>query len=45
MLLSRRQMIEAGAAAGALAAMSSPLLAAVTDPLSAGPAAFRPSRG
>ena len=33
MLLSRRQMIEAGAAAGALAAMSSPLLAAVTDPL------------
>jgi hypothetical protein len=33
MLLSRRQMIEAGAAAGALAVMSSPLLAAVTDPL------------
>ena len=33
MLLSRRQMIEAGAAAGAFAAMSSPLLAAVTDPI------------
>jgi hypothetical protein len=32
MLLSRRQMIEAGAAAGALAAMSSPLVAAVTLP-------------
>jgi len=32
MLLSRRQMIEAGAAAGALTAMSSPLLAAVIDP-------------
>jgi len=32
MLLSRRQMIEAGAAAGALAAISSPLVAAVTDP-------------
>jgi len=31
-ILSRRQMIEAGAAAGALAAMSSPLLAAVIDP-------------
>ena len=34
MLLSRRQMIEAGAATGALAVMSSPLLAAVTDPIS-----------
>jgi hypothetical protein len=34
MLLSRRQMIEAGAAAGALTAMSSPLLAAVNDPIS-----------
>lgn len=33
MLLSRREMIEAGAAAGAFAAMSSPLRAAVTDPL------------
>ena len=33
MLLSRRQMIEAGAAAGAFAAMSSPLLAAVADPI------------
>ena len=33
MLLSRRQMIEAGAAAGALTAMSSPLLAAVSDPI------------
>jgi len=31
MLLSRRQIIEAGAAYGALAAMSSPLLAAVPD--------------
>lgn len=31
-MLSRRQMIEAGAAAGALAAMSSPLVAAVTQP-------------
>lgn len=38
MLLSRRQMIEAGAAAGAFAAMSSPLLAAVGEPLRAGPA-------
>ena len=34
-LLSRRQIIEAGAATGALAAMSSPLLAAVVDPLDA----------
>jgi hypothetical protein len=47
MLLSRRQMIEAGAAAGALAAMSSPLVAAVTqgdlprpDRLPAQPRAF-----
>ncbi len=32
MLLSRRQIIEAGAATGALAALSSPLLAAVIDP-------------
>lgn len=32
MQLSRRQFIEAGAAAGALAAMSSPILAAVTEP-------------
>ena len=39
MLLSRRQMIEAGAAAGALAAMSSPLLAAVGDPMRTGPGA------
>jgi L,D-transpeptidase catalytic domain len=39
MLLSRRQMIEAGAAAGAFAAMSSPLLAAVADP-----ARVRPDR-
>ena len=31
MILTRRQMIEAGAAAGALATMSSPLVAAVTD--------------
>ena len=38
MLLSRRQMIEAGAAAGALAAMSSPLLAAVSR------SAARPAR-
>jgi len=38
MLLSRRQMIEAGAAAGAFAAMSSPLLAAVGDPLRSAPA-------
>ena len=37
MLLSRRQMIEAGAAAGAFAAMSSPLLAAVGEPLRAAP--------
>ena len=33
MLLSRRQIIEAGAATGALATLSSPLLAAVIDPL------------
>ena len=33
MLLSRRQMIEAGAATAALGAMSSPLLAAVADPI------------
>jgi hypothetical protein len=32
MLLSRRQMIEAGAAAGALGAMSSPLVAAALNP-------------
>jgi hypothetical protein len=38
MLLSRRQMIEAGAAAGAFAAMSSPLLAAVAEPLRTVPA-------
>src|SRR6202007_715823 len=31
MLLSRRQVIEAGAATAALGAMSSPLLAAATD--------------
>lgn len=37
MLLSRRQMIEAGAAAGAFAAMSSPLLAAVGEPLRTAP--------
>lgn len=37
MLLSRRQIIEAGAATGALAAMSSPLLAAVGDQLPASP--------
>ena len=40
MLLSRRQVVEAGAATAALSAMSSPLLAAVTDPiLAARPAA------
>lgn len=33
MLLTRRQMIEAGAAAGALATMSSPLFAAVNEPM------------
>jgi len=33
MLLSRRQVIEAGAATAALGAMSSPLLAAVTEPI------------
>ena len=33
MLLSRRQVVEAGAAAAALGAMSSPLLAAVTEPI------------
>jgi len=45
MLLSRRQMIEAGAAAGAFAAMSSPLLAAVGEPLrtAPGPVPARPS--
>ena len=45
MLLSRRQMIEAGAAAGAFAAMSSPLLAAVGEPLRAppGPVPARPT--
>ena len=37
MLLSRRQIIEAGAATGALAAMSSPLLAAVGEQLPASP--------
>jgi hypothetical protein len=37
MLLSRRQIIEAGAAAGALTVMSSPLLAAAGDPLSGSP--------
>jgi hypothetical protein len=37
MVFTRRQMIEAGAAAGALAAMSSPLVAAVTDPERARP--------
>lgn len=42
MLLSRRQMIEAGAAAGAFAAMSSPLLAAVAEPIRTGPAPARP---
>ena len=39
MLLSRRQMIEAGTAAGALAAMSSPLVASVI-----GPDRLRPDR-
>jgi hypothetical protein len=33
MLLSRRQVIEAGAATAALAAISSPILAAVNDPI------------
>jgi hypothetical protein len=37
MLLSRRQIIEAGAATAALGAMSSPLLAAVGDPLASSP--------
>jgi len=36
MLLSRRQIIEAGAATGVLAALSSPLFAAVADPLGRG---------
>ena len=36
MLLSRRQVIEAGAATAALGAMSSPLLAASGDPISGG---------
>ncbi len=42
MLLTRRQMIEAGAAAGALAAMSSPLLAAVNEPMLPGRAEYGP---
>jgi hypothetical protein len=37
MLLSRRQIIEGGAAAAAFTAMSSPLLAAVGDPISGSP--------
>jgi hypothetical protein len=37
MLLSRRQIIEAGAATAAFTAMSSPLLAAVGDPIAASP--------
>jgi len=44
MQFSRRQFIEAGAAAGALAAMSSPILAAVTAPHAATPAPAAPAR-
>src|ERR1700712_4206821 len=43
MLLSRRQIIEAGAAAGALSVMSSPLLAAAGDPIS-GSSPYSPYR-
>jgi hypothetical protein len=44
MLLSRRQIIEAGAATAALTAMSSPLLAAVDDAVAPGQSNLVPAR-
>lgn len=44
MLLSRRQIIEAGAAGAALTAMSSPLLAAATDTILAARPAYVPAQ-
>jgi hypothetical protein len=44
MLLSRRQIIEAGAAGAALTAMSSPLLAAATDTILPARPAYVPAR-